>query len=110
MRLKIGTCGVCNNKTIGKEGIRDFIADKDYTEITLVLSNGQRAVHGICRHCLPKLNSNDVKKLFKRIQDTWLDEMYNYPSSVASTRKVQQLDVIGWGVGDNPITIYHIKR
>lgn len=73
-KLNIGFCGIDETPIFTRENNRSR-PNENYVEISLALSDGTVARHGICRYCINNLDDKKIQKLLSRIKETWSEEM-----------------------------------
>jgi len=78
-KLNIGFCGIDETQIFDKKGTA-LVANKNYCEITLALSDGSIARHGICTKCVNNLTDKKIQALIGRIKETWSDSMAGWAS------------------------------
>ncbi len=74
-KITIGICGICEDTRILDSVGGRTVATPAYTEISIALSNGTIAIHGVCNGCADKLTKQKVEAVLKRIQESWEEEM-----------------------------------
>lgn len=96
--LELGQCPLCNRKHIEfyDSKRQEWISSR---VIKLFLSDKTTANLGVCKICKPKVSKEILDSIWKRIQFTWLSEIYANPrfdtqDKIKAIAKVGGLKVI----------------
>lgn len=90
MIIQFGICDCCNVTRILERVKKRIRTTSEYTEVTLILSNGSLATHGICRSCKEKFTDADSKRVIQNITDTWKRDL----GSTASPKQLERVSSI----------------
>lgn len=94
MIIQEGICDCCNVTRIIERVGKRLKATREYTEITLIFSDGSIGQHGLCRKCKENFTDADSVRVTQNIVDTWKQDLRD-----TGEKQLQRIDTIksdGW--------------
>lgn len=106
-KIDLGFCGICGTQIWTLEKGNN-VPNEHYCEISIAISNGSIARHGICDKCVNNLTQEKIANLFERIKESWIEALRG-SASEKQLSKYQALTVKTWDQSEKNCLEKHDK-